>query len=231
MRNQFDNQIHDALKEKLDSIHASEDLIALTLKNIKLDDAADSSDNKGQLSAIDTRFIRNHIRETERKSIKRQRRKITLISLGSVAAALMVFGGVFALTHIPKKSPTNISGISYVSYSASYYGTLRGYIENTDYNYAYVEQFTSLDPISYDSSNAGIKDIDASHKVINPNTQNTDFNTYNSPALNIEVEILDEEVTDCLLDEEYSAEDSDFECPLEDGSCANRPTDDKEYFL
>ncbi len=145
---QFDNDIRSALLDKLDSVHASEDLIASTLKSISLEENLSSGSNAtpdkvpGTLSAIDTRFIRNHVKALEKNHRRQNNIKRAAIVLGSIAATLLVLSGGLLATSIATKraaiANSKRANYAYITWDSSYNAALYRAYSEYDYN-AYIQ--------------------------------------------------------------------------------------------
>lgn len=211
---QFDHQIHNTFKEKLDNIHASEDLIAATLKSMKVEDSAheDTEKKAGTLSAIDTRFIRNHVKAIEKKQKKIKAKRTALISVGSVAAGLaLIAGSVLAVHSIQTNNRKSLPVLSpSITFTDSYQASMaRNYSNAFSFEYTFYSQYTNsaVPNLLYDADGNAYKDYDVP-QMEKLNGRANEY--YNIPSENgsVHLEILDEDSETDL--EETTAEETEI---------------------
>ncbi|MBO4242032.1 MAG: hypothetical protein J5883_01990 [Clostridiales bacterium] len=99
MKDRFDEQLTEEFKEKLGSIHASDDLIARTLQRLAEEQSAeDESENEDvTLTAIDPGYITSHITRKKKHS-----NRIIMFIAAAVTLAT-VGGGIFLASQIRAK--------------------------------------------------------------------------------------------------------------------------------
>ena len=122
MKDRFDEQLKEEFKEKLGSIHASDDLIARTLQRLAEEQAEKEAPETEDvtLTAIDPGYITSHIN-------KKQKHSSRIIMIIAAAVSLATIGGaVFIASQIraKKNAPTDLltSGTA-VSTAATVSGT------------------------------------------------------------------------------------------------------------
>lgn len=151
---QFDRQIRDSFMENLNSVHASEDLIRATLRSISVvDDSSPKGDDGSQFSAINTRYVREHLKNEEKK-LRKQRIVIsTLISsLCAAAVLLIVASSIFAVHRNAARKAKDIPFVSYVTFQEAYYFSRASYYETT--SNVLITEYSYDTSMFYDDSSA-----------------------------------------------------------------------------
>lgn len=117
MKQRFDKDIRGALTQNLDNIHASEDLIAKTLERLREEGhiSDDKSASNTVLTAIDSNYVANHVKNTNKTKIGR-----LIIALAAALVMLICCVSLKCFTDSPDitdTAPQDEADISSYQYS------------------------------------------------------------------------------------------------------------------
>jgi len=120
MKDRFDEQLTEEFREKLGSIHASDDLIAKTLQRLAEEQATEEEDAEDvTLTAIDPGFITSHINHAKRHYNRIIMYIAAAVSLATIGGAVLISSQIKAKKNASADNLSSGTTITAVAVSGS----------------------------------------------------------------------------------------------------------------